>query len=343
MPRFTLLVAVYNARPFLRECLDSLVAQTLTDFEALCVDDASTDDSLDLLTEYAARDGRFRVIHLEENQGQAHARNIALQQARGELVAMLDADDWLAPDALQLAYEALAIHPEADCAVMQLMEVYPNGHITPYGTDGWGAWPLDNAREVLSGEEAFRLSLDWQLHGLYAVRTNLHKRIPYDETCRLYSDDNTTRLHYLHSRYVVRCQGRYFYRQHENSTTTALSIRHFDHLLANLSLKQQLDTLAHSGTMPCVNWPAVLALWEEHRWRNLVAHYRYFRRYAQEFLPSEQEQISSLLRSIHRTIQLRRLPWALCRQPAYLPLRPYSLFAWWQGLCVHLSTHKNPS
>lgn len=342
VPRFTLLIAVYNARPFLRECLDSLLGQTLADFEAICVDDASTDGSLALLAEYAARDKRFHVVHLGENQGQAHARNVALRQARGELVAMLDADDWLAPDTLQSAYDALANHPGADCAVLRLMEVRPDGQVAPYGVDGWGEWPMDGAGESIPGEEAFRLSLDWRLHGLYAVRTPLHQRLPYDETCRLYSDDNTARLHYLHSRGVVRCQGRYFYRKHEASATSACSIRHFDHLVANLSLKRQLDALAQGDTMPHVRWDSLLALWEEHRWRNLVAHYRYYQRHAQSFTPAERGQITNLLRRVHRTMELGRLPWALCRQPAFLPLRPYGLFAAWQRLCMLLRKRNNP-
>ncbi|MBQ2186601.1 MAG: glycosyltransferase family 2 protein, partial [Bacteroidaceae bacterium] len=92
MPKVTILVAAYNASAYLRCCLDSLLSQTLDDFQAICVDDASTDDTLSILREYHTRDHRIEVIHLSQNQGQAHARNIGLAQARGSYICMLDAD-----------------------------------------------------------------------------------------------------------------------------------------------------------------------------------------------------------------------------------------------------------
>ena len=107
MPRVTVLVAVYNAEPWLPRCLDSLRSQTLTDIQVLCVDDCSTDGSLALLRQYADGDPRFEVIHLEKNQGQAHARNVGLEHARGDLVCFLDVDDWFSPDALQQAVSVM--------------------------------------------------------------------------------------------------------------------------------------------------------------------------------------------------------------------------------------------
>ena len=67
MPKVSVLVAVYNAEIFLPQCLDSLMSQTLTDIQVICVDDASTDGSLRLLQEYANRDSRMEVLPLQEN------------------------------------------------------------------------------------------------------------------------------------------------------------------------------------------------------------------------------------------------------------------------------------
>ena len=75
MPKVTVLVAVYNAERFLPQCLDSLLAQTMSDFQVICIDDASTDRSLQVLNTYALRDLRIEVVRLLENRGQAHARN----------------------------------------------------------------------------------------------------------------------------------------------------------------------------------------------------------------------------------------------------------------------------
>ena len=83
MPKVSVLVAVYNAGQFLARCLDSLLGQTLSDIQVICVDDASTDGSLRLLNDYALRDMRIDVLRLQDNCGQAHARNVGLSVAQG--------------------------------------------------------------------------------------------------------------------------------------------------------------------------------------------------------------------------------------------------------------------
>ena len=92
MPFFSIIIPVYNVAPYLRECLDSVLAQTFTDWEAICVDDGSTDGSGTILDEYAVKDKRFRVIH-QRNAGVSAARNAALDHATGEWLCFVDADD----------------------------------------------------------------------------------------------------------------------------------------------------------------------------------------------------------------------------------------------------------
>ena len=96
-PKVSIIVPVYNVERYLRQCLDSVRAQTLSDFEAILVDDGSTDGSGLIAQEYAARDSRFRVIS-QENAGLSAARNAGLDSAAGEYVAFLDSDDWIEPD-----------------------------------------------------------------------------------------------------------------------------------------------------------------------------------------------------------------------------------------------------
>lgn len=96
----SVVVPIYNAERYLRRCLDSVLAQSYTDWECICVDDGSPDGSGAILDEYAARDGRFRVIH-QANAGVSAARNAGLEMARGEWITFVDADDWLASDYLQ--------------------------------------------------------------------------------------------------------------------------------------------------------------------------------------------------------------------------------------------------
>ena len=110
----SVVIPVFNAAPFLRECLDSLRAQTFADWEALCVDDGSTDDSAAILREYAERDPRFVVIS-KANSGYGATVNLGLARARGDYVAILEPDDALAsPDAYARLAELVARFPGID-------------------------------------------------------------------------------------------------------------------------------------------------------------------------------------------------------------------------------------
>lgn len=257
MAKVTVLVAVYNASAYLKECLDSLLNQTLRDIQIICIDDCSTDNSLSILHDYMKADPRIEVIHLDENHGQAFARNEGLKQAKGEYVCFLDADDWYSCDALEQAVNGFS-HEGVDTVLFNVSMDY---------ADHSEFCPLPDF-DSLSGEEAFRMSLTWQIHGVYMVRTSIHQRFPYDTTCRLYSDDNTTRLHYLHSCRVGWCRGVYHYRQHSSSATHQVSVRRFDYLKANESMKSVLLQLKVSRD--------ILSLYENHRWLNLVGVYMFY-------------------------------------------------------------------
>ena len=91
-PTISIVMPVYTVASYLRDCLDSVRAQTFTDWECICVDDGSTDDSPDILDEYAAKDKRFRVVRREHSNAGA-CRNAGLDLARGEFLSFLDSDD----------------------------------------------------------------------------------------------------------------------------------------------------------------------------------------------------------------------------------------------------------
>lgn len=103
MPKFSVIIPVYNVEKYIRECLESLVNQTLKDIEFICVNDGSTDSSLDILNEYAKNDSRFVIIN-QHNQGQGVARNNALAAAKGEYVAFVDPDDWVETNMFEELY-----------------------------------------------------------------------------------------------------------------------------------------------------------------------------------------------------------------------------------------------
>ena len=94
MPVVSVIIPVYKVEKYLKRCLDSLLAQSFSDWQAICVDDGSPDKSPKILDEYAARDSRFKVIH-KKNQGVSSARNDGIKNADGKYIHFLDADDWI--------------------------------------------------------------------------------------------------------------------------------------------------------------------------------------------------------------------------------------------------------
>lgn len=100
MKKVSVIVPVYNVSSYLPACLDSIAAQTLKDIEIICVDDGSTDGSGGILDEYAAADGRIRVLH-KKNTGYGHSMNVGMKEAQGEYTAIVESDDWIQPFMLE--------------------------------------------------------------------------------------------------------------------------------------------------------------------------------------------------------------------------------------------------
>ena len=103
----SVIVPVYNAAPWLRRCLDSICCQSYSNLEILCINDGSTDNSAVILDEYAAKDNRIRVI-TQQNAGLSAARNAGLENATGEWVTGVDADDYITPDVYEKAVACIA-------------------------------------------------------------------------------------------------------------------------------------------------------------------------------------------------------------------------------------------
>ncbi|MBP5380800.1 MAG: glycosyltransferase family 2 protein [Bacteroidaceae bacterium] len=294
-PVVSVLMAVHNAEEWLDEALDSLLCnQTLQALEVLAVDDASTDTSYAILQHRAAQDKRLRVFQCQHNSGQAVARNLALQHAKGEYVTMVDADDWLSHDALASAVEVFRQHPQTDCVVFQLEYTgQETGRARNVFADGC---------DMLTGEEAFRLSLDWSLHGLYIVRREIHLRYPFDDTLPLYSDDNCTHLHYLHSREVRPCAGIYYYRKHGRNSTSVISPNRFFHAEANLLLRKQLvdEGVPHD----------ILDFYDAYRWKVYRGQVWLFFTHRCELTKADRNRVVNGFRRLYPSF-VRTMPWPL--------------------------------
>jgi glycosyltransferase involved in cell wall biosynthesis/acetyltransferase-like isoleucine patch superfamily enzyme len=102
-PRVSIIIPTYNVEDYLKECLNSVVNQTLRDIEIICVNDGSTDNSLSILKEYAEKDERIKIIS-KPNSGYGHTMNVGIDAATGEYIGIVEPDDYVAPDMYETLY-----------------------------------------------------------------------------------------------------------------------------------------------------------------------------------------------------------------------------------------------
>lgn len=105
MPAVSVIIPMFNAEKFFNRSIDSLRAQTFTDWEAICIDDGSTDNTYAAVREYTKNDPRFHVFQKKENTGLSDTRNIAMTHTTGEYIIYLDVDDFIHPQTLEIAYK----------------------------------------------------------------------------------------------------------------------------------------------------------------------------------------------------------------------------------------------
>ncbi|MFD0766880.1 glycosyltransferase [Mucilaginibacter lutimaris] len=128
MKMLSIIVPVYNKEKYIDECIQSLLAQTYTEFELIIVNDGSTDESLLKCIEYAQKDSRIRLID-QQNQGVSAARNKGLEAATGSYIGFIDSDDTIAPDMYEILIKN-ALEQNADISVCGMDVIMPNKPIT---------------------------------------------------------------------------------------------------------------------------------------------------------------------------------------------------------------------
>lgn len=167
--KVSVVIPVYNIAAHLRQCLDSVLAQTLREIEVICVDDGSTDESPAILRDYAQKDGRLRVI-TQANAGPGVARNTGMDQATGEYLIFLDSDDWFEPDFLARMV-ARAEETGADITICRSVEFD-----TATGEELPSDWMLKThalEKDVFTPEEAaehlFQFTYGWPWDKLYRM------------------------------------------------------------------------------------------------------------------------------------------------------------------------------
>lgn len=240
MPKISVIVPVYKAEAYLGSCIDSILSQTVSDFELFLVNDGSPDGCGEICDAYAQKDSRIHVIH-QENQGQAAARNHALAKAAGEWVCFVDSDDLIHPQHLQLL---LAAAEEADagismCAMLEAPEL-PEDFMHP----------CEGTFEVLTMDEETMLRLHdadeypaWVACGKLIRRELIHQHL----FCpgRIFEDNEAVCRWVCAAKKLARIQAPlYFYRTNPVSTTqNRFSKKKLDYLWALESIIRHYSAL----------------------------------------------------------------------------------------------------
>lgn len=229
MPEISVIVPVYKAERYLADCIDSILNQSFSDFELILVDDGSPDGCAGICEEYAGRDSRVRVIR-QENQGQAAARNHALEIARGAWACFVDSDDRIHPRMIEALYDAVK-DGSANISMCQMLEA-PELPEDFYG-------PKEMAFEVLNMDEETLVSLfdREEYPGWVACAKLIPKAVVESyRFCpgRVYEDNEAVCRWLLEAKTLAVTQEKlYFYRTNPISTTqSGFSLKKLDYLWA---------------------------------------------------------------------------------------------------------------
>lgn len=310
MKRYTTIaVTVHNREKFLRQCLDSILAQTETDLDIVCVDDASTDSCPDILREYERKDSRVRLCLLEKNVGVQCARNKAVEMARGEYIIFVDDDDWLGSECVEQCLDSFKQYPDADCVLIPEKRVRTNG--TVYEPEGRAQF------DSITGEEAFLLSMPWHVSGCFCVRLEYQRQFLFDNSSRWFGDENTGRMMLLFARKVVQSKGVYYYRMHDNSICHNVGIGQYTRLQSQRCMAQELRRRKVKDTL--------LRAYETFCWENVIGAYmRYYveRRMMNKAL---QREAMALIKKAHQEMDYRMVRTSMKRKFGFMPLQ----HCWW--------------
>ena len=200
MVKVSIGIPVYNVSEYLRQCLNSVLKQTFTDFEVILVDDGSTDDSFRICQEYASRDKRFKLIH-QENKGLAGARNMCLKHMTGDFIAWLDSDDWLENDYLERLIRTQE-RTGADMVCIGIKTFMNNEFYMGSHQDKYGAFPGHVIPKKIGMSDVF-----WGIYALISVWGNimdarLYKGVVFSEGLNYEDQGNKFKL-YLNSKKIV--------------------------------------------------------------------------------------------------------------------------------------------
>lgn len=184
MVKVTIAIAVYNVEKYVEKCIDSVLNQNFTDYEVLVVDDRGKDNSIGLVEQIAkshSNGEKIRIIHHEKNLGTGAVRNTSMDEAKGEYIFFMDGDDYLAPNSIQLLYDAMTAN-NADIVMGNHQQVLPNGKIESTSNFKPGSYVSEYAitKWMENNESNFYIVATWnKLFKTSFLRNNGVRCVPW--------------------------------------------------------------------------------------------------------------------------------------------------------------------
>ena len=264
----SVIVPIYNGEKYLKKCLDSILSQSLKNIEIICIDDGSTDNTSKILKKYSSKDSRVKIISTENN-GQGHGRNIALNEANGEYVAFVDADDWIKSNSLKMLHSK-ARNNNLDMLFFQMInyieksknyvetELYNHQCFTNNGIDENTIFNSNDVYDFLFEIPVGPVSKLYKMEFLKSNELKFPEGIIFEDNAFFYNAFlKCNRAGFLKEQFYCR-------RRHENSVTQTLDESKFDIIKAtNLVLdvfqendkydKYKPDIINHTFSM-LIEW-----------------------------------------------------------------------------------------
>lgn len=237
----SIIMPVYNSSQFLHESIESVIDQDYINWELICIDDGSTDDSPQILNSYKSKNIK---VYSQSNQGPARARKLGISKSIGDYICCLDSDDTYSKDYLSETL-SLAIETNADVIMPKLISA-------------WGSefeYDFNEKHNLLYGMEikprdAFLRTFPWTVHSYNLYKSNHMKKYALTDISNINNfnaDEYLVRNLLLFSNKIVISNGTYFYRDNTESITNKFSIRQFsslkvDRLNFDLAIKENFNS-----------------------------------------------------------------------------------------------------
>ncbi|MDR1104051.1 MAG: glycosyltransferase [Endomicrobium sp.] len=206
-PKVSVIIPVYNTEKYLRQCLDSVVNQTLKDIEIICINDGSKDNSLKILNEYASSDNRIKLLNLIDNKGVSFARNFGIRVSKGRYIGFVDSDDWIDLN----FYENLYLTAEKENS-----DIVAASTIVNVKQNKKSSWNWNKGSEDEKERRLFFISYSW--FKIYRRDFLIDNGIFFQEV-KIFSDVSFTFISSMLAKNITISQkGQYFYRNERISS-----------------------------------------------------------------------------------------------------------------------------